>query len=186
MIKSYKVIKLITTLCCVLAFSCTNVKITDVVTQDKKTLAQPTFGIDETRVEYGTILKFSYLPNDALLSFTSDGTDPDFEDSETYIPSTGIELTKSCTIKARLYHSNYKESLVVEKQFSVYIDDPVISTQSTEITTATTFSLSHVIKNKNGKNHKADIYYTIDGDTPTEDLEEYDGTPFTLPAGDHT
>ncbi|MBO5289059.1 MAG: PKD domain-containing protein [Spirochaetales bacterium] len=186
MIKSYKVIKLITTLCCVLAFSCTNVKITDVVTEDKKTLAQPTFGIDETRVEYGTILKFSYLPNDALLSFTSDGTDPDFEDSETYIPSTGIELTKSCTIKARLYHSNYKESLVVEKQFSVYIDDPVISTQSTEITTATTFSLSHVIKNKNGKNHKADIYYTIDGDTPTEDLEEYDGTPFTLPAGDHT
>ena len=186
MIKSYKVIKLITTLCCVLAFSCTNVKITDVVTQDKKTLAQPTFGIDETRVEYGTILKFSYLPNDALLSFTSDGTDPDFEDSETYIPSTGIELTKSCTIKARLYHSNYKESLVVEKQFSVYIDDPVISTQNTEITTATTFSLSHVIKNKNGKNHKADIYYTIDGDTPTEDLEEYDGTPFTLPAGDHT
>lgn len=186
MIKSYKVIKLITTLCCVLAFSCTNVKITDVVTQDKKTLAQPTFGIDETRVEYGTILKFSYLPNDALLSFTSDGTDPDFEDSETYIPSTGIELTKSCTIKARLYHSNYKESLVVEKQFSVYIDDPVINTQSTEITTATTFSLSHVIKNKNGKNHKADIYYTIDGDTPTEDLEEYDGTPFTLPAGDHT
>ena len=186
MIKSYKVIKLITTLCCVLAFSCTNVKITDVVTQDKKTLAQPTFGIDETRVEYGTILKFSYLPNDALLSFTSDGTDPDFEDSETYIPSTGIELTKSCTIKARLYHSNYNESLVVEKQFSVYIDDPVISTQSTEITTATTFSLSHVIKNKNGKNHKADIYYTIDGDTPTEDLEEYDGTPFTLPAGDHT
>ena len=186
MIKSYKVIKLITTLCCVLAFSCTNVKITDVVTEDKKTLAQPTFGIDETRVEYGTILKFSYLPNDALLSFTSDGTDPDFEDSETYIPSTGIELTKSCTIKARLYHSNYKESLVVEKQFSVYIDDPVINTQSTEITTATTFSLSHVIKNKNGKNHKADIYYTIDGDTPTEDLEEYDGTPFTLPAGDHT
>lgn len=43
-----------------------------------------------------------------------------------------------------------------------------------------------LLKIKTGKNHKADIYYTIDGDTPTEDLEEYDGTPFTLPAGGHT
>lgn len=163
-----------------LIFSCTNVTNTDVVTQGKKTLAIPTFNTDDTKVEYGTIIKFSYSPSDANLYYTTDGTEPDLssKDSIFYDPSRGIELKESCTIKARLYHSNYNSSPVVEKKFSVYIAEPTILPDSAEITTTDEIALSH-------KMFGTKIYYTTDGSKPTEDLDEYE-KPFALAAGTYT
>ncbi|MEE1291637.1 MAG: FN3 associated domain-containing protein, partial [Spirochaetota bacterium] len=188
MFKSYKSIMSLM-LYLLWVFSCTNITTTEVVTQGKKTLAQPTFNITDTKVEYGTILGFSYSPSDASLVYTDDGTDPDLEESSLYNPTIGITLEKSCNINVVLFHSNYNQSLMVSKKFNVYIKNPVIVSpnENTEIKTSDEITITHEItKNIKGKTYKADIYYTTDGSEPTADMEEYDGTPFKLPAGTHT
>ncbi|MCH5149188.1 MAG: cadherin-like beta sandwich domain-containing protein [Spirochaetales bacterium] len=164
----------------IIIFSCTNITNTSIVTQGKKTLASPTFLTTDNKVEYGTVIRFDYSPSDANLYYTTDGTEPDLssKDSLFYDPSKGITLKESCTIKARLYHSKYNESPVVENKFSVYISDPTIDPDKDEITTSEKITLAHNI-------YGTKIYYTTNGSEPTEDLDEYE-EPFALPAGNYT
>ncbi|MBQ2294270.1 MAG: chitobiase/beta-hexosaminidase C-terminal domain-containing protein, partial [Spirochaetales bacterium] len=163
-------------LCIAIVFSCTGAPEKDVVITGKRTLAIPTFTTENSKVEYGTVIKFNYSPNDAQLYYTTDGSDPDIDDDDSfyYDPSKGIKLTESCTIKARLYHSNYNPSPVVGKDFKLYISEPVITANQdvTEITTSDEITISHDSK-------MVKIYYTTDGSEPTEDMEEYEG-PFTF------
>ena len=163
-------------LCIAIVFSCTNAPGNDVVITGKRTLAIPTFTTENSKVEYGTVIKFDYSPNDAQLYYTTDGSDPDIDDDDSfyYDPSKGIKLTESCTIKARLYHSNYNPSPVVGKDFKLYISEPVITANQdvTEITTSDEITISHDSK-------MVKIYYTTDGSEPTEDMDEYEG-PFTF------
>ena len=163
-------------LCIAIVFSCTNAPGNDVVITGKRTLAIPTFKTEDYKVEYGTVIKFDYSPNDAQLYYTTDGSDPDIDDDDSfyYDPSKGIKLTESCTIKARLYHSNYNPSPVVGKDFKLYISEPVITANPdvTEITTSDKITISHDSK-------MVKIYYTTDGSEPTEDMDEYEG-PFTI------
>ncbi|MBR2316758.1 MAG: chitobiase/beta-hexosaminidase C-terminal domain-containing protein, partial [Spirochaetales bacterium] len=171
---NYSVIGIFMMLCLALVFSCTNVTNTSVIAHGKKTLAQPTFDTEGGAVDYGTIVKFSYTPNDAQLYYTLDGSEPDIEDKDTllYDPSNGIEITESCIIKARLYHSNYYPSTVAENMFNVTLAKPKFSPNGGNITTNDKVTLSHDLKG-------VDIYYTIDGTTPTDDMEEY-AEPFCI------
>lgn len=171
---NYSVIGIFMMLCLALVFSCTNVTNTSVIAHGKKTLAQPTFDTEGGAVDYGTIVKFSYFPNDAQLYYTLDGSEPDIEDKDTllYDPSNGIEITESCIIKARLYHSNYYPSTVAENMFNVTLAKPKFSPNGGNITTNDEVTLSHDLKG-------VDIYYTIDGPTPTDDMEEY-AKPFCI------
>ena len=171
---NYSVIGIFMMLCLALVFSCTNVTNTSVIAHGKKTLAQPTFDTEGGAVDYGTIVKFSYTPNDAQLYYTLDGSEPDIEDKDTllYDPSNGIEITESCIIKARLYHSNYYPSTVAENMFNVTLAKPKFSPNGGNITTNDEVTLSHDLKG-------VDIYYTIDGTTPTDDMEEY-AKPFCI------
>ena len=163
-------------LCIAIVFSCTGAPEKDVVITGKRTLAIPTFKTEDYKVEYGAVIKFDYSPNDAQLYYTTDGSDPDIDDDDSfyYDPSKGIKLTESCTIKARLYHSSYNPSPVVGKDFKLYISEPVITANQdvTEITTSDEITISHDSK-------MVKIYYTTDGSEPTEDMEEYEG-PFTI------
>ena len=178
--KNYRhlICKLFTILSLVMFFSCSN-ELSYVVKYENKTLPIPTCDTVDSKLEYGKVIRFSYSPNDANLVYTLDGTEPEWGDSNFYNPNEGIKLTESCTLKARLYHSNYNPSPVLEKRFSIYIEKPVISPDKNEITTAEGISITHNL-------FGTKIYYTIDGNTPTEDMEEYDGKPFTLPAGIQT
>ena len=171
---NYSIIGIFMMLCLALVFSCTNVTNTSVIAHGKKTLAQPTFDTEGGAVDYGTIVKFSYTPNDAQLYYTLDGSEPDIEDKDTllYDPSNGIEITESCIIKARLYHSNYYPSTVAENMFNVTLAKPKFSPNGGNITTNDEVTLSHDLKG-------VDIYYTIDGPTPTDDMEEY-AKPFCI------
>ncbi len=163
-------------LCIAIVFSCTGAPEKDVVITGKRTLAMPTFKTEDYKVEYGTVIKFDYSPSDAQLYYTTDGSEPDIDDDDSfyYDPSKGIKLTESCTIKARLYHSSYNPSPVVGKDFKLYISEPVITANLdvTEITTLDEITISHDSK-------MVKIYYTTDGSEPTEDMEEYEG-PFTI------
>ena len=119
----------------VMFFSCSN-ELSYVVKYENKTLPIPTCDTVDSKLEYGKVIRFSYSPNDANLVYTLDGTEPEWGDSNFYNPNEGIKLTESCTLKARLYHSNYNPSPVLEKRFSIYIEKPVISPDKNEITTA--------------------------------------------------
>ena len=174
--KNNPIIRIIEILCLALVFSCTNVVKTDIITHEKKTLAEPTFNyVTGDKVEYGTAITFQYSPNDALLFYTTDGTEPTEED-ECYNPSgDGIILTEAVTtITAKLFHSNYHPSKALGHTYYVSIAEPVISAPDgkTTITTLEEISITHDRKNM-------DIYYTTDGTEPTEDMDEYE-KPFTI------
>ena len=178
--KNYRYIlcKLFTILSLAIFFSCSS-NPNYVVKYENSTLPIPTCDTVDSKLEYGKVIRFYYSPSDANLVYTLDGTEPEWGDSDVYNPNDGIKLTESCTLKARLYHSKYNPSPVLEKRFSVYIEKPVISPDKDEITTTEGISITH-------KTFGTKIYYTIEGNTPTEDMEEYDGLPFTLPAGIQT
>ena len=161
-------------LCIAIVFSCTGAPENNFVVTGKKTLAIPTFSTEDFKVNYGTVIKFNYTPIDAQLYYTTDGSEPNIDDDDSfyYDPSKGIKLTESCTIKARIYHSNYNPSPVVGKDFKIYISEPVITPDKTEITTLEEIAIVH-------DSNAVKIYYTTDGSEPTEDMEEYE-RPFTI------
>ena len=174
--KNYSIIRIIGMLCFALVFSCTNITNTDVITHEKKTLAEPTFNyVTGDKVSYGTKIELRYSPNDAFLWYTTDGTEPEQGEDNFYDPHKGIILTEAVTtITVRLYHSNYHPSKVVGHTYNISIDPPVIEAKDgkTTITTLDEISITHGMEN-------ADIYYTTDGTEPNEDMEEYE-KPFTI------
>ena len=169
--KNYSIIRIIGMLCFALVFSCTNITNTDVITHEKKTLAEPTFNyVTGDKVSYGTKIELQYSPNDAFLWYTTDGTEPEQGEDNFYDPHKGIILTEAVTtITVRLYHSNYHPSKVVGHTYNISIDPPVIEAKDgkTTITTLDEISITHGMEN-------ADIYYTTDGTEPNEDMEEYE------------
>lgn len=177
---SQYLMKILAVLCFAAIFSCTSVTNTEIVSHGKKKLAVPTVNIEDRNVEYGTVIKFSYSPNDANLFYTLDGTEPEIDgESVLYDPSKGIKLTESCTVKIRLYHSNYEASDSVELKYNIRLPEPVISPENEEIDTETPISLSSSI-------HGADIYYLVDSDIELNEANgiEYD-EPFLLSEGKH-
>lgn len=126
--KNYSIIRIIGMLCFALVFSCTNITNTDVITHEKKTLAEPTFNyVTGDKVSYGTKIELQYSPNDAFLWYTTDGTEPEQGEDNFYDPHKGIILTEAVTtITVRLYHSNYHPSKVVGHTYNISIDPPVI------------------------------------------------------------
>ena len=174
--KNYSIIRIIGMLCFALVFSCTNITNTDVITHEKKTLAEPTFNyVTGDKVSYGTKIELQYSPNDAFLWYTTDGTEPEQGEDNFYDPHKGIILTEAVTtITVRLYHSNYHPSKVVGHTYNISIDPPVIEAKDgkTTITTLDEISITHGMEN-------ADIYYTTDETEPNEDMEEYE-KPFTI------
>ena len=106
--KNYRYIlcKLFTILSLVMFFSCSN-ESSYVVKYENSTLPIPTCDTVDSKLEYGKVIRFYYSPSDANLVYTLDGTEPEWGDSDVYNPNKGIELTESCTLKARLYHTKY-------------------------------------------------------------------------------
>lgn len=78
MIKSskYSFFRIFMVLCFAVMFSCTSVT-TPTVETGKRKLATPTASITTREVDYGTVVMFSYTPNDANLFYTLDGTIPE-------------------------------------------------------------------------------------------------------------
>ena len=166
-------------LCFAVMFSCTSVT-TPTVETGKRKLATPTASITTREVDYGTVVKFSYTPNDANLFYTLDGTIPEVDgDSKYYNPNEGIKLDESCTITARIFHSNYEASDCVSFTYNVVLPEPKISPEKTDIDTETDISIKSPIPG-------AEIYYLVDSNV---ELNENNGIsndePFNLPEGKH-
>ena len=181
MIKSskYSFFRIFMVLCFAVMFSCTSVT-TPTVETGKRKLATPTASITTREVDYGTVVKFSYTPNDANLFYTLDGTIPEVDgDSKYYNPNEGIKLDESCTITARIFHSNYEASDCVSFTYNVVLPEPKISPEKTDIDTETDISIKSPIPG-------AEIYYLVDSNV---ELNENNGIsndePFNLPEGKH-
>ena len=142
--KNYSIIRIIGMLCFALVFSCTNITNTDVITHEKKTLAEPTFNyVTGDKVSYGTKIELQYSPNDAFLWYTTDGTEPEQGEDNFYDPHKGIILTEAVTtITVRLYHSNYHPSKVVGHTYNISIDPPVIEAKDGKTTITTLDEIS--------------------------------------------
>ena len=181
MIKSskYSFFRILMVLCFAVMFSCTNVT-TPTVETGKRKLATPTARITDREVEYGTVIKFLYSPNDANLFYTLDGTIPEVDgDSKYYNPNDGIKLDESCTITARIFHSNYEASDCVSFTYNVVLARPKLFPEKTDIDTDTAISFESPIPG-------AEIYYLVDSSV---ELNENNGInydePFYLPEGKH-
>ena len=181
MIKSskYSFFRILMVLCFAVMFSCTNVT-TPTVETGKRKLATPTARITDREVEYGTVIKFLYSPNDANLFYTLDGTIPEVDgDSKYYNPNDGIKLDESCTITARIFHSNYEASDCVSFTYNVVLARPKLFPEKTDIDTETAISFESPIPG-------AEIYYLVDSSV---ELNENNGInydePFYLPEGKH-
>ena len=181
MIKSskYSFFRIFMVLCFAVMFSCTSVT-TPTVETGKRKLATPTASITTREVDYGTVVMFSYTPNDANLFYTLDGTIPEVDgDSKYYNPNEGIKIEESCTITARIFHSNYEASDCVSFTYNVVLPEPKISPEITQIDSETQISIKSPIPG-------AEIYYLVDSNV---ELNENNGIsydePFTLSAGQH-
>ncbi|MBQ2294581.1 MAG: chitobiase/beta-hexosaminidase C-terminal domain-containing protein, partial [Spirochaetales bacterium] len=142
MIKSskYSFFRIFMVLCFAVMFSCTSVT-TPTVETGKRKLATPTASITTREVDYGTVVMFSYTPNDANLFYTLDGTIPEVDgDSKYYNPNDGIKLDESCTITARIFHSNYEASDCVSFTYNVVLARPKLFPEKTDIDTDTAIS----------------------------------------------
>ncbi|MEE1291415.1 MAG: alpha-amylase family glycosyl hydrolase, partial [Spirochaetota bacterium] len=186
MIKSNKFysIRMFVLLCVALVFSCNNITTLEVIKHSKQKLAVPTPSVDGIEVDYGTELKFSYKVSDALLFYTTDGSVPEIDDTDSisYNPNNGIKLTESCEITVRLFHSNYEPSDSQTYRFRVRYPLPEFTPEDSVIDSTTPISIKTPVKG--GK-----IYYSIDSTVELNENNgiEYDSDddPIMLPAGQH-
>ena len=183
MIKSnkikYSLLRMFMILSFAVMFSCTSVTNPGIETGKKK-LATPTASITAREVEHGTVIKFLYSPSDANLFYTLDRTTPEVDgDSKYYNPNEGIKLEESCTITARIFHSNYEPSDSVSFTYNIILPQPKIHPEITDIDTETSVSIKSSIPG-------AEIYYLVDSSV---ELNENNGInydePFKLPEGQH-
>lgn len=186
MIKSNKFysIRMFVLLCVALVFSCNNITTLEVIKHSKQKLAVPTHSVDGIEVDYGTDLKFSYKVSDALLFYTTDGSVPEIDDTDSisYNPNNGIKLTESCEITVRLFHSNYEPSDSQTYRFRVRYPLPEFTPEDSVIDSTTPISIKTPVKG--GK-----IYYSIDSTVELNENNgiEYDSDddPIMLSAGQH-
>jgi predicted Zn finger-like uncharacterized protein len=107
----------------------------------------------------------------AAIHFTLDGSDPTEKSSNFGSP---IKLAESATLKARAFKPGWEPSRTLEAEYKIVqaVSGPVISPAAGRFKDGQTVSIKC-------DTPEAEIYYTLDGDEPTEKKLKY-GKPFDV------
>ena len=115
------------------------------------------------RISKGGTVYLSCSKSDAEIYYTLDGNSPS-EKSSRY-SSSGIEINKTCTLKAIAVWEGFESSPISED----YIVDDLYVTANPKGGTIK----KGTIVNLSCYDSSADIYYTLDGSTPTQSSTKY-------------
>ena len=137
-------------------------------------VATPVISPNGGEVESGSTVTLTCATENATIHYTLDGTEPTAQSAKYEAP---VAITKACTLKAvAVKEGNYTDSQVATAQFTVkakeVVATPVISPNGGEFETSATVTLTCGTDD-------AQIYYTLDGTTPTTASAAY-SQPFTL------
>ena len=137
-------------------------------------VATPVINPNGGEVEAGSTVTLTCATENATIHYTLDGTEPTAQSAKYEAP---VAITKACTLKAvAVKEGNYTDSQVATAQFTVkakeVVATPVISPNGGEFETSATVTLTCGTDD-------AQIYYTLDGTTPTTASAAY-SQPFTL------
>lgn len=142
-----------------------------IVQQEKLTLNAETTGGE---VSAGTVIKLTPSVSDAKIYYTLDGSKP--TQGSTLYTSTGITVNESCTLKAIAYKDGYNPSDVLTETYIVELTKIQLSASPSdgEIIAGTKVTLT--TSNVEG----ADIYYTLDGSSPTTSSTQYTSSGISI------
>ena len=137
-------------------------------------VATPVINPNGGEVEAGSTVTLTCATENATIHYTLVGTEPTAQSAKYEAP---VAITKACTLKAvAVKEGNYTDSQVATAQFTVkakeVVATPVISPNGGEFETSATVTLTCGTDD-------AQIYYTLDGTTPTTASAAY-SQPFTL------
>ena len=137
-------------------------------------VATPVINPNGGEVEAGSTVTLTCATENATIHYTLDGTEPTAQSAKYEAP---VAITKACTLKAvAVKEGNYTDSQVATAQFTIkakeVVATPVISPNGGEFETSATVTLTCGTDG-------AQIYYTLDGTTPTTASAAY-SQPFTL------
>ena len=139
----------------------------DIRTPEVSLSASPSGG----RVDKGQIVTFTCQPNDVVIYYTLDGYTPTTNSTKYY---SGITINKTCTLKAFASWGGVDTDI---KEWNYIIDDDGLyisaSPKGGTVKKGTVVTLSC-------DNSSADIYYTLDGSTPTESSTKYTYSGVTI------
>ncbi len=107
----------------------------------------------------------SATPNDAMIYYTLDGSDPSETNGTAYQQGIGqfISVNESVTIKARAYKTGWTPSGIIPAQYTITgtVDSPVFNPNPGEFATTVYVRITSTTPNANFR-------YTLDGTIPTE------------------
>lgn len=137
-------------------------------------VATPVINPNGGEVEAGSTVTLTCATENATIHYTLDGTEPTAQSAKYEAP---VAITKACTLKAvAVKEGNYTDSQVATAVFTIkakeVVATPVISPNGGEFETSATVTLTCGTDG-------AQIYYTLDGTTPTTASAAY-SQPFTL------
>ena len=137
-------------------------------------VATPVISPNGGEVESGSTVTLTCATENATIHYTLDGTEPTAQSAKYEAP---VAITKACTLKAvAVKEGNYTDSQVATAVFTIkakeVVATPVISPNGGEFETSATVTLTCGTDG-------AQIYYTLDGTTPTTASAAY-SQPFTL------
>jgi len=125
----------------------------------------------------------SYIPADATIHYTTDGTDPD-ESSPVYSGAINVPLNTTMTIKLRGYRGNWIPSIIYTATYNVTgqvsLASPLFTPAAGIYQTAQTITLDQTTVPAG-----AILRYTLDGSEPTEISPAY-VNPIVLPLNSST
>jgi len=133
------------------------------------TVVVPVADVEEGEYNNLQTITLSTTTEDANIYYTTNGEYPT-EDSTLY--ENPIELNETTTLNAVAFKPNWNESEDLQATYTFIVADPTSDISEGEYNGTQTISLSTITDG-------ADIYYTLDGSTPTQDDSLYSG-PFDI------
>jgi hypothetical protein len=141
------------------------------------TAATPTANPAASQVEAGDTVELTTETEGADIYYTLDGTDPDPDsDSGSIKYENPIPINEDITIKAIAVKEGMTNSGIMEAAYTVVeegtVTQPLANPAASEVAVGATVTLTTATPD-------ADIYYTLDGTTPTTNSTKY-GNPIAI------
>ena len=128
------------------------------------TVIAPTFSPEAGAIKAGTTVTLTQ-DDASLIMYTTDGTDPSFENSNGDEYLSPITITTPTTIKAIAVDDEGNESSVVSAAYTISVTAPTFSVAASEVNEGTELTLS--------AGEGCSIYYTTNGEEPTNKSTQY-------------
>lgn len=130
------------------------------------TCEEPEFSLESGEVDKGTVVEISCATEGAQIRYTTDGSTPT-EESPRY--TRGITINKTTTIQAIAIKEDWENSKVATAIYTIAMDTcqmPKFSLEAGQVEKGTVVELSCATEG-------AQIHYTTNGSTPTEESPLY-------------